>query len=41
MLNNDTALMLLLVDRQREIEDLRAQVQHLTALLEELTAPSD
>lgn len=34
-MNNDTALILLLADRQREIEDLRGQVQHLTGLLEQ------
>lgn len=31
-MNNDTALILLLADRQREIEALRAQVSELAAL---------
>lgn len=34
-MNNDTALILLLADRQREIEDLRARIQQLTAALEQ------
>lgn len=32
-MNNDTALILLLADRQREIESLRMQVAELQALL--------
>lgn len=32
-MNNDTALILLLADRQREIEGLRIQVAELKALL--------
>lgn len=38
-MNNDTALILLLADRQREIEALRAQVAELSAQLKE--APAD
>ena len=34
-MNNDTALILLLADRQREIEQLRAEVQRLAALVEQ------
>lgn len=29
-MNNDTALVLLLADRQRDIEELRAEVRRLT-----------
>lgn len=40
-MNNDTALILLLADRQREIESLRAQVQRLEAERDDLLHRAD
>lgn len=39
-MNNDTALILLLADLQREKEALRAEVQRLTAALAERPDPA-
>ncbi|RLK47605.1 hypothetical protein [Microbacterium telephonicum] len=40
-MNNDTALILLLADRQREIEALRTTVAELQALLGATQSPSE